>query len=382
MSEVVAVSEAIAVDEEADGDDENDEDDEEDTDMSDLEDDDSDGPGGYDPYAGLTPEEKAERIAQNELRMAENNKRAEERKAQYERDAAAAPPYDVLFPADYDFGYSSNDEGYEKDRKWNEHTHPTQQPEPAEYKYVGPTSFNKGTNGLFKLPNAARGVNRLQVIVKLANIELTPEKPSYAGGSWHIEGQLNERICGTALYYYDNENITPSRLAFRTPADAEGFTEGEFEYEQGDHAPFEAYYGLNAEMDGDSTVVPIGDVATPQGRLLAFPNVLQHRVSPFELADKTKPGHRKIVALFLVDPQTPIISTAHVPPQQASWGSIRELDHKLPPELQHQIYADLGCPYSLDEAKQIRAELMSERKAIDGDIKENFALSSWNFCEH
>jgi hypothetical protein len=32
--------------------------------------------------------------------------------------------------------------------------------------------------------------NGLQVIVKLANIELTPEKPEYDGGSWHIEGQL------------------------------------------------------------------------------------------------------------------------------------------------------------------------------------------------
>ena len=30
----------------------------------------------------------------------------------------------------------------------------------------------------------------LQVIVKLANIHLTPENPSYEGGSWHVEGQL------------------------------------------------------------------------------------------------------------------------------------------------------------------------------------------------
>lgn len=30
----------------------------------------------------------------------------------------------------------------------------------------------------------------LQVIVKLANIELTPDKPEYVGGSWHVEGQL------------------------------------------------------------------------------------------------------------------------------------------------------------------------------------------------
>lgn len=30
----------------------------------------------------------------------------------------------------------------------------------------------------------------LQVIVKLATIELTPEKPEYSEGSWHVEGQL------------------------------------------------------------------------------------------------------------------------------------------------------------------------------------------------
>jgi hypothetical protein len=30
----------------------------------------------------------------------------------------------------------------------------------------------------------------LQVIVKLANIELTPDKPNYDGGSWHVEGHM------------------------------------------------------------------------------------------------------------------------------------------------------------------------------------------------
>ncbi len=29
----------------------------------------------------------------------------------------------------------------------------------------------------------------LQVIVKLANIHLTPDKPEYEGGTWHVEGQ-------------------------------------------------------------------------------------------------------------------------------------------------------------------------------------------------
>ena len=35
---------------------------------------------------------------------------------------------------------------------------------------------------------------RLQIIVKLANIHLTPEKPDYPGGSWHVEGQANEAM--------------------------------------------------------------------------------------------------------------------------------------------------------------------------------------------
>lgn len=42
--------------------------------------------------------------------------------------------------------------------------------------------------------------SKLQVIVKLANIVLTPENPEYAGGSWHVEGMLNERIVSTFIY--------------------------------------------------------------------------------------------------------------------------------------------------------------------------------------
>ena len=34
------------------------------------------------------------------------------------------------------------------------------------------------------------GKRGLQVIVKLANIHLTPDKPEYEGGTWHVEGQM------------------------------------------------------------------------------------------------------------------------------------------------------------------------------------------------
>jgi hypothetical protein len=55
-------------------------------------------------------------------------------------------------------------------------------------------------------------------------------------------------------------------------------------------------------------------VETKQGRLLAFPNVFHYRVLPFELEDKTKLGHRRFIALWLVDLLTRVINTGNVPP--------------------------------------------------------------------
>ena len=46
------------------------------------------------------------------------------------------------------------------------------------------------------------GKRGLQIVVKLANIELTPEKPEYEGGSWHIEGQLVS--AGKCQYFLRN----------------------------------------------------------------------------------------------------------------------------------------------------------------------------------
>lgn len=45
------------------------------------------------------------------------------------------------------------------------------------------TTFNQTFSG-----------NNLQVIVKLANIHLTPDKPTYDGGSWHIEVRNSHNI--------------------------------------------------------------------------------------------------------------------------------------------------------------------------------------------
>lgn len=76
-----------------------------------------------------------------------------------------------------------SDEYYQRYDEWQKRE-PIRRPEPGEFApHV--TEAKKQVN-LHK-DFAERG---LQVIIKLANIELTPEKPEYEGGSWHVEGQL------------------------------------------------------------------------------------------------------------------------------------------------------------------------------------------------
>ncbi|OCH84948.1 hypothetical protein OBBRIDRAFT_740722, partial [Obba rivulosa] len=77
-------------------------------------------------------------------------------------------------------------------------------------------------------------------------------------------------------------------------------------------------YGI-IEGDGGLLNQPLGSVATKEDLCLAFPNIYQHRIEPFELADPTRPGVRKILCFCLVDPATRIMSTMNVLPQQRTW---------------------------------------------------------------
>lgn len=237
----------------------------------------------------------------------------------------------------------------------------------------------------------------LQVIVKLANIELTPEKPEYSGGTWHVEGQLvrvsgsfifhgvqrlqNEHICATALYYYSSTNITSSSLAFRQHTN--GLIYGRIDSRQYQHEWLREVFGCN---QGESTFQNVGGVDTREGRLLTFPNILQHQVQPFELVDRTRPGHRKILALFLVDPNIKIISSANVPCQRKDWW--REeigpgFGEILPREVWDLVFEGVDeFPIGLEEAKEMRLELMEERNAHALDLSAVLEEEIFFLCEH
>lgn len=148
----------------------------------------------------------------------------------------------------------------------------------------------------------------------------------------------------------------------------------------------------------------------------------QHRVSPFRLQDPTKPGHRRFIALWLVDPTKRIISTANVPPQQQTWwlesvfGSTKEAkdqsvaklpaelvslltekgfnaegsmlgDSKLPPELMEMVRKHFeaegdALPMSPEEAREHRRKLMEERSTFTKHSSEEWQSHSYSFCEH
>ncbi|KAI4676520.1 uncharacterized protein J4E88_007438 [Alternaria novae-zelandiae] len=234
----------------------------------------------------------------------------------------------------------------------------------------------------------------LQIIVKMASIELTPEKPDFPVGGWHIEGQMNENICATALYYLDSDNITDNSLSFRMQTSAylqddEGFDVGQDCYHWMEHV-----YGTGFG---------------------------QHRVSPFSLIDPTKPGHRRFIALWLVDPTKRIISTANIPPQQMDWyvdsllgpsdKTRQEALSKFPPDLIN-LLAEKGLaspsvttegrlpeelmayvreyfeeakhslPMGFQEASEHRKKLMQERGAFVQTAEEGWQRATYSFCEH
>jgi len=125
------------------------------------------------------------------------------------------------------------------------------------------------------------------------------------------------------------------------------------------------------DLSSDTTVYPyqhLGAVAARQGRLVAFPNALEHRIEPFRLVDATKPGRLRWLTLCLVDPHYRVCSTRNVPPQRHDlWaGAVgRELATAfgLSPEMTDHImdYTD-GWPMGMDEAQWRREQMVEEHR--------------------
>ncbi|KAJ2062167.1 hypothetical protein GGI17_002627 [Coemansia sp. S146] len=212
-------------------------------------------------------------------------------------------------------------------------------------------------------PYCLRG-RRLQAIVEMSNIELTPENPECESEDWRVEAMANERIIATGIYYYDVANVAECNIAFREKVSED------IDSEQDDWRGVGLAYGINEEDGDEYDGVPltqnIGLIEIKQGRCIVFPNTYQHQVSSFKLADPTKLGFCKTLIFYFVDPATRIPSTEIVPPQQQSWWAESVLLtsplNELPLLVKEGILDKVKAPMSLDEAKKVRSELMAERR--------------------
>jgi len=198
-------------------------------------------------------------------------------------------------------------------------------------------------------------LEKCQVIVKLSNTILNPDKPEFNEASWHLEGLASENIIATGIYYYsvDNIDLNSNYLEFRSTVNTDCI-----DYPQSCKQYIDTHYGfndINGTYNDKETTIDIGKISTIEDLCLVFPNFLQHKVSNLKLQDKNKSGTRNILVFFLVNPDITILSTKDVMP------------------LQNII--------SYDDAKLFRELLMFERKY---EVKEQnkFYERGWSFCEH
>ncbi|KAF8702912.1 hypothetical protein RHS03_06324, partial [Rhizoctonia solani] len=140
----------------------------------------------------------------------------------------------------------------------------------------------------------------------------------------------------------------------------------------------------------DPPVNKLGSVITCQDRYTAVPTPYQHRASPFELADKSRPEHRKIVALPLVDSALQRPSATVVPLQQKEWRVLpiatnlilKAAFGKFSPKTIDRINTFAGGFMTQTEAEAYRLELMDGRKAFMGEKDEKFMMVPFHMCMH
>lgn len=112
--------------------------------------------------------------------------------------------------------------------------------------------------------------------------------------------------------------------------------------------------------------------------------VLARRAAaPFRLVEPSRPGVRKIAAVFVVDPHMRVLYTRHVPPQQMEWHDAESrLTSALPREVRDKVGALRDFPVSLERAKALRLELMEERSLAVHWTNEEVFERQISLCEH
>ncbi|KAJ1341138.1 hypothetical protein BSLG_004261 [Batrachochytrium salamandrivorans] len=183
---------------------------------------------------------------------------------------------------------------------------------------------------------------RLQMIIKISQIHLTPENPEYEGESWSVDGNSNEAIVATCIYPYAvSDTITVPILELRAGACVpfDYTLEGEDMQNQMDYTLRE--YGISA---GNKLTQEVGNIKLNLGRCVTYPNLFQHRLAPIRLLDASlgQVGHCKFLMFYLIDPSKTIVSTSATPPQQIGWFTDAISSSACIPRLPNEIIRNVA----------------------------------------
>lgn len=273
---------------------------------------------------------------------------------------------------------------------------------------IGPIDIEHGQKVPSPMPDVDDGIYKialqdefktqgLQVIVRFRDIELTPAQATFAS-DFTFEAQRNEHIVATAAYIYSNENTNAAKISFRQAAWMHeydyDFKEDSCEDPETIFASMRAVFAFAQSAAAEQKALDahdgrcfipglqtVGSIFLPSGRLLTWPNTLQHRLEPLQLLDCQRPGHLRTLLLYLVDPNYRIASTANVPPQQHEWWSDVVLEksvfsgpvaENMPTEIRQMIdKATEEWPMGRTEAIQVKGEVERERAQSLAEANEN-----------
>ncbi|KAJ2734810.1 hypothetical protein IW152_002028 [Coemansia sp. BCRC 34962] len=209
----------------------------------------------------------------------------------------------------------------------------------------------------------------LQAIVRMSNVEPTPENLIYSGEEWKLTGLANEGIIATGVLFYGVANVALSSLRFR-----EAISGWDFEADNLDVDSMIKAYGLDEITAHDEYYLSqeVGNVDIKNGQCLVFPGVYRHKMPELKLGDSTKPGHCKMLMLCLADPSTRILLTEIVPPQQQDWRKEDVLRSKLlrnlPRLIMDRITKWVDYPISMKDAKKLRRDWADQYGRVLGEI--------------
>jgi hypothetical protein len=200
-----------------------------------------------------------------------------------------------------------------------------------------------GTTGTTSKPiKVALRNKKLQIITKI--VEYRVNEHANFDGVWHAEGMSHENILATAICILKRDsNFVGADLEFRRfLLNDEGEELIQATVQNGKRP---------TDNMGGGDVRPLGTLKTPVNRCIVFPNSHLHRVSAMASKDGSD-AIRRILVFWLINPETPIVSTKDIESQQSN----------MPIEVAHQH----------------RLSLMSERKKH----KEDFSDREVSLCEH